>query len=70
MENRHEKVPKSIHGERPEDMTRFGDISVTLPPVHGKGHRWYFSGVEFVGESESVIRIEKYQVVEEFELKT
>ena len=51
-------------------MTRFGDITVTLSPVHGKGHKWYFSDVEFVGESESVIRIEKFQVVEEFELKT
>jgi hypothetical protein len=35
--------------------------------MHGKGHTWYFSYVEFAGESESVIRMNKLPVVIELE---
>lgn len=65
------KRPKSpSKGYNLIEHRNFGGKSITWPPVHGKGHMWYFSDVEFAGESESEIRMEKFQVVRELESET
>ena len=49
---------------------RFEGNTVTRYPGHGKGHKWYFSDVEFAGESETEIRNERFHVVGELEKET